>query len=184
MSRLISLILLSLLMVPLAGLFYFMVFVLIIENSGWRFSQMSFVITGILTWVFIATYWILLWRQSVNWTPRRVNRSLVAFVVAFIAAFIVGAVVSSAEEEIGYFVGSAAAPLLWQVMTIFIWRETAQERSQRLRQATGHTSIVCPTCGYNMTGLKGTRCPECGSEFTLDEILAGQPGQAAAEIEG
>jgi hypothetical protein len=34
-----------------------------------------------------------------------------------------------------------------------------------------------------MTGLKSTRCPECGSEFTLDELLAAQPGRAAVELE-
>ena len=38
-------------------------------------------------------------------------------------------------------------------------------------------------CAYDMTGLKGTRCPECGSEFTLDELLASQPGKAAVELE-
>ena len=34
-----------------------------------------------------------------------------------------------------------------------------------------------------MTGLKGTRCPECGSEFTIDELIAAQPQKAAVELE-
>jgi hypothetical protein len=29
---------------------------------------------------------------------------------------------------------------------------------------------VCPTCGYNMTGLAGNRCPECGHIATKGEI--------------
>ncbi|GIK16528.1 MAG: hypothetical protein BroJett003_14920 [Planctomycetota bacterium] len=29
---------------------------------------------------------------------------------------------------------------------------------------------VCPTCGYEMTGLAQCRCPECGREYTLEEL--------------
>ncbi len=28
---------------------------------------------------------------------------------------------------------------------------------------------LCPTCDYNLTGLKSRRCPECGEHFTLPE---------------
>ena len=28
----------------------------------------------------------------------------------------------------------------------------------------------CPTCGYNMAGLSATKCPECGAEFTIDQL--------------
>jgi hypothetical protein len=73
--------------------------------------------------------------------------------------------------------------LLWVVATIFIWRETPAERAARVDRS-GAGGVVCPTCGYNLTGLKGTRCPECGSEFTLDQLLADQPAKAQAELEG
>lgn len=33
----------------------------------------------------------------------------------------------------------------------------------------------CPRCGYNMTGLTRCRCPECGGEFGLDEMMAYVP---------
>ncbi|MDB5303490.1 MAG: hypothetical protein JWM97_1039, partial [Phycisphaerales bacterium] len=42
--------------------------------------------------------------------------------------------------------------------------------------------VVCPTCGYNLTGLTATRCPECGSQFTLDELMAAQPGREGEEL--
>ena len=35
-------------------------------------------------------------------------------------------------------------------------------------------AITCPTCGYNLTGLTATRCPECGKQCTLDELFAAQ----------
>jgi len=28
----------------------------------------------------------------------------------------------------------------------------------------------CTKCGYNLTGLKELRCPECGSDFQLEEV--------------
>lgn len=30
--------------------------------------------------------------------------------------------------------------------------------------------MTCPACGYNMRGLTEARCPECGAEFTLDQL--------------
>jgi hypothetical protein len=71
-----------------------------------------------------------------------------------------------------------ASWLLWLVATVRFWRETQEERSARLRAVGrdgGGPGIPCPTCGYDMTGLNGTRCPECGSEFTVGELLAAHP---------
>jgi hypothetical protein len=31
-------------------------------------------------------------------------------------------------------------------------------------------ALHCPNCDYNLTGLTENRCPECGSEFDLDEL--------------
>lgn len=70
------------------------------------------------------------------------------------------------------------AILLWMIASIFLWRETAAERGKRVSGA--HNAITCPTCGYNLTGLNEARCPECGSKFTLDELLASQASSAAA----
>lgn len=29
---------------------------------------------------------------------------------------------------------------------------------------------ACPKCGYNLSGLTHCRCPECGTEYKLDEL--------------
>lgn len=29
---------------------------------------------------------------------------------------------------------------------------------------------LCPTCGYQLKGLKSCRCPECGNAFSLKEV--------------
>jgi uncharacterized paraquat-inducible protein A len=97
------------------------------------------------------------------------------------ALIAVGTDISSAEFVV--FFASLVAPLFWVVSTVFIWRESAAERAARLDRSAAAGGIVCPTCGYNLTGLKGSRCPECGVEFTLDQLLAGQPGKEQVEIE-
>ena len=30
---------------------------------------------------------------------------------------------------------------------------------------------TCPKCKYNMSGLTQCRCPECGAEYRLDELV-------------
>ncbi|MCH9033356.1 MAG: hypothetical protein IID42_02485 [Planctomycetes bacterium] len=37
----------------------------------------------------------------------------------------------------------------------------------------------CPKCGYDLKGLAMARCPECGTEFTLDELFATWVGQGS-----
>ncbi len=32
--------------------------------------------------------------------------------------------------------------------------------------------LKCGGCGYSLTGLTGTMCPECGGEFNVEDTLA------------
>jgi DNA-directed RNA polymerase subunit RPC12/RpoP len=65
------------------------------------------------------------------------------------------------------------------VATVIAWRESPLERATRVG-AAGGSSVACPTCGYNLTGLAEARCPECGGRFTLDELFAAQPARGVA----
>jgi uncharacterized paraquat-inducible protein A len=183
-SRLIAQILLSLLIFPLAGVLYTIAFTGCMESRvfGYRYrEEPGFVFAGCLTWAFITVYWLALWRKSVRWTGERVTRTLGCFLAAAVVAVMIGSATSNIGRGIGYFVATVTAPLLWQLGTVLIWRETPAERTARLSGA-GANAIVCPTCGYNLTGLKSTRCPECGSEFTLDQLIAAQPQRAQDEL--
>lgn len=184
MSRLISLLLMSMLLFPLAGLMYVIVFVVFVEARGWgrNREETGFVAAGIVIWIFMSLYWASLWRKQINWTPKRIQQTLLCFAAAAIIGLVLGFMTANVEKSFGCFVGSVSAPLLWLVGTIFVWRESSEERAARLGRS-GAGGVVCPTCGYNLTGLTGTRCPECGSEFTLDQLLASQPGKDQVEIE-
>lgn len=189
MSRLIAQIMLAILLLPLAALVYAITFIVFYEMQRGVYypsrDEAAMMAAGIVAWAFIACYWILLWRQSVAWTGTRVSRTALCFGAALLGGVTIGAMLGAVtdQEDVAMFFGSAASPLLWVVATILVWRETDAERAARVSKA-GLDQLLCPTCGYNLTGLKGTRCPECGSEFTLDALLAAQPARRQAEVEG
>jgi len=193
MSRLISRILLTILMLPLGAAVYFMMFFIAEErarnggNYNWPDHLLrSFIASGASSWAFVAVYWSLLWRKSVKWTKSRAWQTFAAAGVAVVVAGIIAAgfnMIASDESPVATFIGSALAPVLWLVATTFIWRETATERAARIR-SSGKGALTCPTCGYNLTGLSEARCPECGSKFTINDLLAQQPQMAGAELEG
>jgi len=189
MSRLVARILLTILLFPLASLLYFVAFLFCERQMryGGAFSRgwfsLCFVLSGLVTWSAMALYWTLLWRQSVRWTGTRIGQTLLSALGAAVAATLAGAFVETAiGNEVGIFLGSAAAPLLWLAATVLIWRESDAERVARLKRM-GTDTIVCPACGYNLTGLKEARCPECGAQYTLNELLAAQPQRAAVELD-
>lgn len=83
------------------------------------------------------------------------------------------------DHEFVTFLVTMLSLLLWLAWTCFAWRETAAERAERVQKQAGK-AIFCPKCGYNMVGLLESRCPECGTAFTLDQLfIAQQRGQIA-----
>jgi len=181
MSHLVSRILLAILMLPAASLIWLITFVAADRTFGYSWRPWPMILCGISTWGFIAIYWYGLWRGSVHWTPSRVTRSFLAVGAAIIAGFMAGILVYPVESEVGEFVGCVTAPLLWLICVTILWRETSHERAMRMK-STNKSAIVCPHCGYNLTGLQGTRCPECGTQYTLDELLIGQPSAIETDI--
>jgi len=182
MSRLIARILLSIFVFPLAGLVYLVAFFLLEHYYRGRMMYRSdrsttcFLISGIIMWGFMVLYWTLLWRRSVRWDGVRLLRTALGTVAAIIIGVGAGQVCAPVDTSFGVFIGSISVPLLWLVGTIFAWGETAAERGARVTAST--SAVVCPTCGYNLTGLRDLRCPECGTQFTLDQLMAAQPGKA------
>ena len=185
MSHLIARILLSVLVFPATVLFYCVAFILL-ERTILRDDVSSIVITAMASSGFMIGYWCLLWRKSVVWTPQRFNRTLIALAGAAAAGGVIGTAIYFVlpwERWLGAFLGIACGSVIWIITTIFAWRETAQERADRLGRGDGRDAVVCPNCGYNLTGLSGTRCPECGKQYTINELLAEQPRRAAAQVE-
>jgi uncharacterized C2H2 Zn-finger protein len=70
----------------------------------------------------------------------------------------------------------AAVLLVGAAVVILVWLPTVQ-RLIRGRPVVGRDGLVlvnCPQCGYSLVGLRDLRCPECGTEFTIDELIRAQ----------
>lgn len=65
--------------------------------------------------------------------------------------------------------GAAAILLVWVMRLHRLWRGRPVHNS-----ADGLANVHCPNCNYRMVGLHESRCPECGTQYTLDELLGKQ----------
>ncbi len=183
MSHLLARIMLALLMLPLAAVVYGLTIVLLIEVVlGYQNDTLLFAISGLVTSLFIAAYWIALWRRTVRWTRTRIVYTGSAVLAAAVAGAAVGGLGSIADSDFGIFIGWTFANLAWLALTVFAWQETKTERAARIKTGTSRV-VTCPRCGYNMTGLGQAACPECGASFTIDELIDSQPEQAATDFE-
>ena len=94
MSHLISRILLTILMLPLAAIAYTVVFVVgnqVTRGGGYRYlndESPMFFLTGAIVWGLIAGYWLLLWGRGVKWTGRRIHLTWLAALVSGLGALV------------------------------------------------------------------------------------------------
>jgi predicted RNA-binding Zn-ribbon protein involved in translation (DUF1610 family) len=179
-SKLIVRLLLSIFLIPLA-LIVFLVVAVFSEHNRQGSSIFYMVFAGGVTWAFVALYWIMLWRDMVRWDRTRVAGTILVAVAAGVLSLFIAVILNHIEREFGDFVACVAAPLLWLVGSVILWRERPRERIDRLRSA-GTKVLVCPACGYNLTGLKEVRCPECGMQMTIDQLVAAQPRESSVEL--
>ena len=138
--------------------------------------------SGLVTALFVGGYWLALWYRSVRWNSFRITASLGTVVAALTVGVATGVLMGRIDYDLGAFLFGPATVFSWLAMTVFVWRETGAERADRVA-ASAPGGIVCPACGYNLTGLRQCTCPECGASFTIDELLASQPGREGGEIE-
>ena len=182
MSRLLARIMLAIFMLPVAALVWVVVFAVLYEGLFRSREEQCLLVSGLVSAAFVGGYWVLLWRRSVRWNAPRVYGSIGLALGAVAVGGLVGWSMDHLEHGLGSFLFGPAATFAWLVGTVFMWRETQGERASRLDACSG-TSLVCPACGYNLTGLSQATCPECGVRYSIDELLASQPGREDSEIE-
>ena len=71
----------------------------------------------------------------------------------------------------------AGLALIAGAWLVLIWVQAIRRMSSGrplLHSQDKRTDVRCPTCGYRMVGLYESRCPECGTGYTLDELIAKQ----------
>jgi len=185
MPRLLAQVMLSVLTFPLGTVFYAATFCAayyLFERYGYYDKDdPAFVIAGFATWFFLALYVWFVWRRCVRPTSLFWRRTMVSVAVALAAGLALGGMTALEDTEFGIFIGSVSAPIVWLTAIVVALRETDEERSGRLGKVSAD-SVVCPKCGYSLTGLSEARCPECGARYTLSELLAAQPARAVEQL--
>lgn len=179
MPAIVSSLIASLGLVLAAPVLFVIVFVFANRASGMRDEDASLIATA-LTFAMFVVVWLRIWSPLVRWSHRRTYATLVAFFAS--TAIGLGAYVSYysvvsfgrrgyGDSGQGVVLGAMALWAAWVFGTALAWRETPNERRLRL-QAGSTGKLPCPQCGYDLTGLHEARCPECGTQYTLNELLA------------
>ncbi|MCG8407257.1 MAG: hypothetical protein MI923_18825 [Phycisphaerales bacterium] len=172
MSNLLARLLLSLILVFVTPVVYILTY-FIMDKTLQSTDTGDLCIANVISALFLAFSWVLIWSRQVAWTPGRTILTYVAAMWSFFPAFFVAGLVLIVDEwadELAVILGGMTWGVIWLASTVIIWRETTFERARRLSQVSKST-IACPKCGYNMTGLNHARCPECGTQYSLDEML-------------
>src|SRR5882757_9637557 len=187
MTAIIARLILAMLLLPVSAAIFVLGFVATIRSGGPP-SIPGLLILWAVFYSFVAIYWVLLWRSSVRWTNARVGKTVLAAVGSIAAGLVVGAVavaiIRGIPPQPAILLGGGVVPISWVLATVLLWRETPAERVERMTGLIGKDAIVCPICGYNLSGLREARCPECGATYTLDGLVAAQPQreQHAADL--
>jgi hypothetical protein len=177
----IARLILAMLILPVTGAVFLLTFIAVVARSGGQGPPTVWAVGTLwmIVYAFVATYWILLWRSTVKWTAPRVRNTALAGLAALAggAALALAAITMNRQIPPGAAVllAGGTVPITWVLGTVLLWRETATERLARMSKLVSAPTVLCPFCGYNLSGLREARCPECGASFTLDELAASQP---------
>lgn len=145
-------------------------YVLFQERPLWTHADevgTPFLLSNALAAGVLMIGWWAVWRRVVHWTAGRIGLTILAaagavgiarLVVLGNDVFLSGNIQAVHPWDLA---GDCAAAV-WIGATAYLWRGGT----------TGHVPrLPCPRCGYDLRGLREARCPECGTEYTLDELL-------------
>ena len=112
-----------------------------------------------------AVAWVLIWRTGVAWSRRSI-RWTVSSALLLLGGAIAATLLLPGLDSVGattlWFLPVIGWGV-WMAATMWLWP---------MRMGVDQTAPGprCPRCDYPLTGLRHTRCPECGHEPTLDEL--------------
>ncbi len=126
-----------------------------------------------------ALYWI--WSRHRNSRPIWLAAAMtVGTWVAVLAACVGIDELFRGDEEALYTAVCSVAGAVTLLIWLQIWRRYAGGRV--LYGQDGQIDLRCPQCEYRMVGLSQARCPECGQQYTIDELVAKQDFEALRSI--
>ncbi len=120
-----------------------------------------------------------IWWRFRKWAP--VLRTLLMIAGVWIVALPTTVVLErTIQNSDGLMVGAVFAAIAATAgLLVMLAYRTASGRA--VRDPRGAVRVNCPRCGYSMVGLCSSTCPECGTTFTIDQIIGGQDYAAPTE---
>lgn len=143
------------------------VIILLVFNAGMLAVCLANAVCGLLA----IAGWIALWRSTVVWTPARVRDTAMSIGLSVVVALVAAEFAPGPGPEPAAMAGGLFGGGIWILLSTWFWRQTPEERVAAARSTTSHEPIACPICGYDLAGLYEARCPECGTRYTLDELI-------------
>lgn len=140
------------------------------EEHGWTWAYGLSSIVAVVTWSVI-------WGRAVAWSGRVWARTLIGAIVLLIIPSVAQVLVSHRSDDFAIVLVRVLPVIgwgLWMGGTVSLWPMRVE--SGGFRDAPPQ----CISCGYLLIGLRGTRCPECGDEPTLDELWRATAGDPLA----
>lgn len=127
-----------------------------------------------ITAIVAAGVWLLIWRKLVVWSPKVLWATLASIVLVLGIPSAATALSSDSNWKMLDYI-LVFTPLLcwglWMAGTVTLWPMRADDI------APHWLTPRCRNCGYLLSGLRATRCPECGDEPTLDELWLSTAGE-------
>lgn len=120
----------------------------------------------LITAVIGVAIWYIIWCRAFNWREGALLQTTIATIICLVLPLF-GCF--AFYRQIGRFFDPVLACLpvigwgVWMIWTSRIWLARGSD-------ALPIDAPRCIKCGYLLIGLRSTRCPECGSEPTLDEL--------------
>ena len=136
-------------------------------------DEVGLALAAFVSIAYFVPTWIAVWRTQVVWTSRRLQLTAFSILWCTLLGLLVGGLTVAVVrygDELAIVLGSMAWLPAWIASTALVWKETAGEQAERLRGANAG-KVKCPECDYDMTGLREARCPECGTQYTLDQLF-------------
>lgn len=134
----------------------------------------AFAVAGVVWLILLMWIWGG-FRRSRKMTRAVVGSLGVVIVVVFLGITIDRAFRGGEDVLIAavIFLGACGVVLLWAPV-IMGWRY-----AKPVLTPENLVDVACPSCGYSMIGLRSLRCPECGTEYTVDDLIRRQNYGAA-----
>ncbi len=152
------------------GIFFVTGFAL---NDLFGFSDSSaFVGAYVLVAMLTLVIWVRIWWEAVAWSQRVLWMTVLWAMMLMVLPSLGILFISSATSiiEAIMFCLPVIGWGLWMAGTVRYW-------PMKVAAGGHHVMPRCMRCDYLLTGLRGTRCPECGDEPTLDELWAATAGE-------